>query len=362
MKAVFRVDASLEMGAGHVMRCLTLADELSRRGFGCVFVSRKQPGDLINTVKARGYVVHELPTCDTPADSHLAHSHWLKGGWERDARESEAVLKKLAPDWLVVDHYGIDKNWEQQVRACVKDLLVIDDLADREHDGNVLLDQNLGQTDEMYHPLVPADCRILTGCHYALLRPEFAEYRGRSLEYRKGKTQIDRVLVTMGGVDKDNYSGRILSALQKSNLKQLCRVTVVLGQQSPWFNEVRQQADKSVLNVDVLQGVSNMAELMSHSDLAIGAAGSTSWERCCLGVPTINFVIADNQREASRQLVKAGAALSIEGEDTFEASLISSLHYLCANVDALHALSDCSAQLVDGVGVHRLCDVISKQN
>jgi len=357
MKVILRVDASLEMGSGHVMRCLTLADELSRCGFECAFISRKQPGDLIDTMKARGYVVHELPESNTSADNHLSHSHWLKGSWERDAQESEAILKNLTPGWLVVDHYGIDKTWEQRLRACVKNVLVIDDLADREHDCDVLLDQNLGRTDEMYRPLVPESCQILTGCHYALLRHEFKDYRERSLKYRKKKAQIDRVLVTMGGVDKDNYTEKALDALALSILDDKTEVTVVVGKQAPWLAEVKAQATTSRLNVRVLSNVSNMAELMSQSDLAIGAAGSTSWERCCLGLPTLMCVLADNQRGIAKALEQAGAAALVT--DSIE-KLILQINYLKQFPQILNQISTRASSLVDGQGAERVVGQLEK--
>jgi len=357
MKVVFRVDASLEMGSGHVMRCLTLADELGRCGFECAFISRKQPGDLIDEIKTRGYVVYELPQCDTSADNHLGHSHWLKGGWERDAQESEAIFKRLTAGWLVVDHYGIDKTWEQRLRVCVKNVLVIDDLADRKHDCDVLLDQNLGRTDQMYRPLVPESCRILTGCHYALLRPEFKCYRERSLEYRKGKAHIDRVLVTMGGVDKDNHTEKALDALALSSLDDDTEITVVLGRQAPWFAEVEAQATNSRFKIRVLSNVYNMAQLMSKSDLAIGAAGSTSWERCCLGLPTLMCVLADNQRGIAKALEQAGAAaLVADPVERFSAQI----NNFKQSSQALSHISTLAASLVDGQGAERVASQLER--
>lgn len=358
MKVVFRVDASLEMGAGHVMRCLTLADELKRLEHECTFISRQQPGELTELMKQREHAVYILPECTELTDHclthrELAHSHWLKGGQKRDAEECAEILQTINPDWLVVDHYGIDKAWEQLVRSYVKRILVIDDLADREHNCDVLIDQNLGQTDEMYHPLVPEECQILTGCRYALLRPEFAAFRERSLEYRKGKTQIDSVLISMGGVDKDNYTEKALNALDSSGLNGRTEVTVVLGKQAPWLTEVRAQAANSRLNVRVLSQVSNMAELMSQSDLAIGAAGSTSWERCCLGLPTLICVLADNQQGIAEALESHRAAMMVSQKGT-EATLREKIVILLAQPERLMLLSDSARQLVDGCGAGRV--------
>ncbi|WP_417441810.1 UDP-2,4-diacetamido-2,4,6-trideoxy-beta-L-altropyranose hydrolase [Idiomarina sp.] len=356
---VFRVDASIEMGAGHVMRCLTLADELSQNGHKCTFISRRQPGSLINLVKERGYSIHELPECEESEGNHLTHGHWLKGGQERDVEESQNVLEKLVPEWLVIDHYGIDKVWEQRARNHVKNILVIDDLADRPHDCDILVDQNLGQSDRMYSPLVPKSCRILTGCQYALLRPEFAAFRERSLEYRKGKTQIDSVLISMGGVDKDNYTEKALNALASSGLNDRTEVTVVLGKQAPWLTEVKAQETNSRLNVRVLSNVSNMAELMSQSDLAIGAAGGTSWERCCLGLPTLMCVLADNQQGIAKVLESHGAAMVLSQSD-IETCLGEKVAILYEQPERLSLMSGRASHLVDGRGAQRVAQSMLK--
>jgi len=359
MKVVFRVDASLEMGTGHVMRCLTLADKLKRSGHKCTFISRQQPGELTELIKQREHAVYVLPECTELTGCHLTHSNWLKGGQKRDAEESAEILQTINPDWLVVDHYGIDKAWEELVRLYVKRILVIDDLADREHDCDTLIDQNLGQTDEIYRPLVPEECQILTGCHYALLRPEFSAFRERSLEYRKDKTQIDRVLITMGGVDKDNYTEKVLNGLASSALDDKTDVTVVLGKEAPWLTEVKAQAANSRLNVRVLSNVSNMAELMSQSDLAIGAAGSTSWERCCLGLSTLMCVLAENQQGIAKALETHGAAMVVSQSD-IEMSLGEKVAILYEQPERLSLMSDRASYLVDGRGAQRVAQRMFK--
>lgn len=357
MNIAFRVDASIDMGSGHVMRCLTLADELKARGHECHFISRRQPGDLIELIGEKGYQVHVLQECDDTDLGDLAHSHWLKGGQQKDFTDSKAVLKTLLPDWLVVDHYGIDAKWEQQARVYSKHIFVIDDLADREHDCNVLLDQNLGQTDEQYHHLTPPGTTLLTGTQYALLRPEFARYRAQSLNARHSNTQIDHILVTLGGVDKDNVTAQVLSALEKSALRDETRITVVLGKQAPWLSHVKTQVTQSRMKARVLSGVENMAELMSQADLAIGAAGSTSWERCTLGVPSISACQAENQSEILKALEKAGAIIAFPR--SFETSqLVETINELNIKPEILTRLCLSSKNLCDGKGVKRVIGAV----
>ncbi len=359
MSVAFRVDASIEMGSGHVMRCLTLADELKTRGHECHFISRQQPGDLIELIEEKGYRVYALQECDDTELGDLPHSHWLKGGQKRDFSDSEALLKTLLPDWLIVDHYGIDATWEQQARTYAKRILVVDDLADRRHDCAVLLDQNLGQTDEMYHHLTPPEATLLTGAQYALLRPEFAHYRKRSLNARKNNTPIDHILVTMGGVDKDNVTAEVLSALEKSALRDETRITIVLGKKAPWLSHVKTQVVQSRMKVEVLSGVNNMAELMSQADLAIGAAGSTSWERCCLGLPSILCVTAQNQRVVSEALNEADAAIIIDDQDV-EKAVMHQINRMSDGEELLRKLSIQCSRLVDGRGVSRVIDILER--
>jgi UDP-2,4-diacetamido-2,4,6-trideoxy-beta-L-altropyranose hydrolase len=355
MRVVFRVDASLEMGSGHLMRCLTLADEIKARGHECHFISRQQPGDLIELVKEKGFTAHVLPECDVTGQGGLSHSNWLKGGQQQDFCDTEAMIKTLLPDWLIVDHYGIDANWEQLARIYAKRILVIDDLADRQHDCEVLLDQNLGQSDEKYRHLTPPGTTLLTGADYALLRPEFAQHREESLTARYNNTQIDHILVTMGGVDKDNVTAKVLSALEKSALRAQTQVTVVLGTQAPWLSKVKMQAEKSRLNTQVLSGVNNMAELMSQSDLAIGAAGSTSWERCFLGLPTIVCVLADNQQEIANALQESKAAVTVLG-DNIRAQITEAVNRFLVDPETLKFMADKASYIVDGKGVNRVVE------
>ena len=359
MNIVFRVDASVEMGSGHVMRCLTLADELKARGHECRFISRQQLGDLIELIGEKGYRVCALQECDDTDHDDLPHSHWLKGGQQRDFSDSEALLKSLLPDWLIVDHYGIDANWEQQARAYAKHILVIDDLADRQHDCDVLLDQNLGQTDEQYRRLTPVGTTLLTGTQYAMLRPEFARYRAQSLSARHNNTQIDHILVAMGGVDKDNVTAKVLSALEKTALRDEARITVVLGKQAPWLSHVKRQVAQSRMKTEVLTGVNNMAELMSQADLAIGAAGSTSWERCCLGLPSILCVTAQNQRVVSEALHEADAAIIIDDKDV-EKAVMHHINRMSDDEELLRKLSIQCSRLVDGRGASRVMDILER--
>lgn len=358
MIIVFRTDASIQIGTGHVMRCLTLADALTVQGKECHFICREHPGHLLPLIAKRGHQVHVLPSdsdddkSPTPAQNPqpLAHAQWLGATQAVDAQQCQPIVKSLNPDWLVVDHYALDHYWHQQLRPDCKKILVIDDLADRKHDCGLLLDQTLGRDAQDYKPWVPEHCELLCGSQYALLRPEFSQWRQYSLKRRK-ENKLEQLLINLGGVDKDNITTKLLQALQHSALPQNCKITVIMGASAPWIEAVKQQAKQLPWATEVKVGVSNMAELMANSDLAIGAAGATSWERCCLGLPTMMLVLAENQQMIARRLEATKACRIVELND-LSGGLNKALDGL--TLKQLHNLATKASAVTDGWGVDRV--------
>lgn len=368
MKVVFRTDASLHIGTGHVMRCLTLADALAARGVHCQFICRAHEGNLIDYIRQRGFQVHALPllpanSCAVnpaptrPSNTEPAHSHWLGATQAQDAQACAPIMAAQQPDWLIVDHYALDACWEQALASYCRRLMVIDDLADRPHACDLLLDQTFGRDPADYRPLVPAQCQLLCGSSYALLRPEFAALRPYSLQ-RRTQPQLRNLLITMGGVDKDNVTSKILIALRASPLPPDCQITVVMGATAPWLAQVQLLAQNMPWPIQVLVGVSNMAQLMADSDLAIGAAGATSWERCCLGLPTIMLVLASNQQQVAQALERGAAVRSIQHVQDLASCLPILLKELLEQPAALQAMSSCAAKVVDGQGLMSIVDVL----
>ncbi len=353
MKVIFRTDASLDIGTGHVMRCLTLAQALREQGVTCRFVCREHAGNLLDLIRQRGFEVQALPMQDLSEQmandkTLLAHASWLGTDWQTDAEQTKAVLADDVFDWMVIDHYALDARWERQLKSSYRKLMVIDDIADRPHDCDLLLDQNLGRTSQDYAGFVSKDCQVLFGPQYALLRPEFSELRQYSLA-RRASPSLKHLLISMGGVDKDNATGQILIALKDCSLPVDLRITVVMGLHAPWLEQVRHQAKELSIPTEVLVGVENIAKLMADSDLAIGAAGSTSWERCCLGLPTLLVVLANNQIEGAEALVKTCSALLLGTIDDIATSLILSLKRVQAEGVLLNMQKAC-ANLNDGAG------------
>ncbi|WP_153115184.1 UDP-2,4-diacetamido-2,4,6-trideoxy-beta-L-altropyranose hydrolase [Rhodocyclus tenuis] len=354
MDVVFRTDAALQIGTGHLMRCLTLADRLRRDGARCRFVCRAHPGHLLGLIAERGHAGIALPYDPAAADAGTpppAHAAWLGATWQADARATTAALGDDRVDWLVADHYALDARWEAALRPRCRELMVIDDLADRPHDCDLLLDQNLGRSAADYAGRVPAACRVLAGPQHALLRPEFAALHER-LPARRRPARLGHLLLNMGGVDPDNVTGEALAALRGCTLPDDCRITVVMGRNAPAIDAVRAQAAQLPWATDLRVNVPNMASLMADCDLAIGAAGSTSWERCCLGLPALLVVLADNQRPIADALQAAGAAQAIARE-TLAAELRAFLQR--ADLGAvLDRMREKAAAITDGRGTARV--------
>ncbi|MBR9925504.1 MAG: UDP-2,4-diacetamido-2,4,6-trideoxy-beta-L-altropyranose hydrolase [Gammaproteobacteria bacterium] len=359
LKIAFRVDASIEIGTGHVMRCLTLAEALRQQAHECRFICRDHPGHLGDIIRQKGFALDLLAAPlhaeITVLSDQPTHAHWLGVPWSTDAEACCTILESFAPDWLVVDHYALDARWEKAVCPTNARLLVIDDLADREHLADVLLDQNLGREETDYVSRVPKSCCLLLGPKYALLRSEFTEWRKVSLA-RRQQPRLKRLLVNLGGVDKDNVTEQVLVALKRCDLPEDVEITVVMGGTAPWLNDVKARARKLLWSTEVVVNVDDMARRMAEVDLAIGAAGSTSWERCCMGLPTLMLVLADNQHDIAFHLGRSGASATLD---------ISNLTYDLVNCvsklrvsSVLQSMSARAANLVDGQGLTRVLQTI----
>ena len=351
MRSVFRVDASLQIGTGHVVRCLTLAECLKDSGVDVSFICRKLQGNLIQNITEKGFQVFELEVLDNQnSNDKLLHSAWLGSTQQIDIQHSKLILEELKPDCLIVDHYALDYEWESAIRQFCKTVLVIDDLANRKHDCDYLLDQTFGREIKHYADLVPQACEVFVGAYYSLLRPEFADWRVHSLE-RRQNLQFKTLLINMGGVDAENRTGDILDQLMHCNLPNNLEITVVLGLHCPNLDSVKAKAKCLACEVIVKVNVDNMAEIMANSDVAIGAAGTTSWERCCLGLPTIQFVAAKNQKFLAENLAKENAAVTLEKYEKLRSVLDDSAGWM-------RSVSLAAAKITDGGGAVKIAEKI----
>lgn len=333
LSVAIRVDASIQIGTGHVMRCLTLAEALRARGASCQFICQAHPGNLINFIRERDFEVCEL----LPEDD-----------WIIDAEQTKSNIGNKYLDWLVVDHYGLDARWESELRPLCHKLMVIDDLADREHLCDLLIDQNY-EEERRYSEFVPSDCHLLLGPRYALLRSEYAEYRARK---SFGANSVKRVLVFFGGSDPLDLSGMALRALSNQRFREI-KVDVVVGSNYLHYDSLMQLALIRG-KTEVHQPRTHLADLMASADIGIGAGGVTNWERLCLGLPSLVVVMAENQAYISELLSRRGVIrLMGKSGDVTEDSIGYALH------DEIESLSFVSRsakgmELCDGFGVARV--------
>ena len=358
MKIAFRTDSSSQIGTGHFMRCLTLADELKKQGAYIRFIGHNLPPhlrDMLNTKQIEYYplIVDGIPR---PAYD-LAHSSWLGNSQIQDAQATiQALSDEYLWDWVVVDHYALDERWEKKVRACTKRLMVIDDLADRQHDCDVLLDQNFYMGMQFrYIDKVPAHCQLLLGPNYALLRKEFRLLH-KLVKSHMG--EVKRMLVFFGGIDADDYTSLVIQALQELDTELY--VDVVIGADHPHRNKIK--------NLCAIHGyvchiqTPYIAELMMEADLAIGAGGTAIWERCCLGLPTISICVADNQRKQIADAAEAFLLIAPISGENFEDMILTYIRMLLKTPALIKLIANSGLSLVDGRGVVRVAGAMENSN
>jgi UDP-2,4-diacetamido-2,4,6-trideoxy-beta-L-altropyranose hydrolase len=368
---LIRADASLRIGSGHVMRCRSLARALQARGAEVVFLCRRQPGDLIALLEQefRVLVLPERPQDPSELDGHAQplsgralYAAWLGCSEEQDAIESLSALADAQlqrPGWLVIDHYGLGAPWQRLVRVGLRQadgpapaVLVLDDLADRQHQASVLMDANRldGSAADPYQDLVPEACLTLLGPAYALLDPLYPQLQ----PLLPPRTQLARVLVFFGGVDAANYTAQALEALCHPLLLSLA-VDVVLGPSAPHRTDVEGRVGQRP-NTKLHVGLPSLAGLMARADLALGAAGTASWERACLGLPCLVVPVAENQIQGAHALEAAGVArcLDLKAAADPVSDLQVALLQLLAAPDHLQAMSKACLQLGDGRGLARM--------
>lgn len=311
MLAVIRADASTSIGSGHVMRCLTLAHRLKKeKNAKVVFVMRVLPGNLIGVVEKQGFEVLKLPPANQKY-SLRGYGLWLTVPMEVDAQQTIEILQHYVQehdydsvDRLIVDSYALDEQWEQVLRLYCREIMVIDDLANRRHDCDILLDQNFYlNKDARYAGLVPEYCKMLLGPEHALLREEFYEAK-KHLRKRDGN--IKNILVFYGGSDLTNETEKAIKALVQLHDEGYSFTADIITGLS---NSRRGKIDKICSKYHFLHyycQVSNMAEFMNKADLMLGAGGSTTWERLYMELPALVTAVAENQIQGCEDCSQAG--------------------------------------------------------
>ena len=353
-RIAIRVDSSTVIGSGHLMRCLTLAEQMRKEKNAEVhFISRDLDGNLQGNIKDAGFTLHVLPS--HPIDKSLdGYDAWLTVPQEIDAVETKDILRALGKvNRLVVDNYAIAITWEREMRSLVDEIFVIDDLANRVHDCDILLDQNFYlDKDTRYIGLVPDNCKLLLGPRHALLRKEFYEVR-KHLKERVGNPQ--HILVFYGGSDLTNETMKALRALRVFHeTRPELTVDIIVGASNPYQQKVKEFCDSTEIKEWMRYHcqVDNMAEFMACADLALGAGGSTTWERFFLTLPAIVTSVAENQVKIAEDCALAGYTTYLgRAEDVTETQIVSALKV--ATEDRLSKQMACMrAMFEDGAAVY----------
>lgn len=363
MTIVFRVDASIQMGMGHLSRCLTLANGWRTRGQQCHFICRHLPGLPIDQIREQGHRLTLLPH-PKGNDVPLNHREWLTCDSTTDATKTLSACDYQTPFWLVIDHYAIDKKWQKRIRQSWPKLniMVIDDLADREHEADLLLDQTLDRMPTDYAGKLSEDCHLLLGTHYALLRSEFAAQRTKALQRRHSEQSPHRVLIAPGGTDPSAIGERALRAVDQLRAAGWALdATMIVNEITPHLQRYRHYAAEG--RWQLVLNANNVAELMTSHDVAIGAAGTSSWERCALGLPTLLITAAANQQNVSQALAAHKAVVAMGDDSSVTAdALANALSALLGDLTRYQAMAEQAAILVDGHGVERVINQMRTQS
>ncbi|WP_430788224.1 UDP-2,4-diacetamido-2,4,6-trideoxy-beta-L-altropyranose hydrolase [Virgibacillus flavescens] len=342
MNIFIRADSSEIIGTGHIMRCLVLAEDLRTKNANVTFICRKLPGDLIKRIKDKSFTVLTLPSPRARNNDHN-YENWLKKNWKTDVLQTmNAIGKHSEVDWLIIDHYSIDEKWEGAIKPFVKKIMVIDDLANRKHACDLLLDQNLFQNPEKrYYKLIPGDTTVLLGAKYLLLRREF-----RKMKAVQNKTgNVKRILISFGGSDPTNETMKTLKAIEMLNLSEVA-IDIVIGISNQNYSAINKFCEKSA-NLKLHYQIDYLADLMVKADLAIGAGGSTTWERCYLGLPAITIETAENQSEILMYLSEIGAISHLgKSEEVSIDSIAGTLQHLMNHPGLLENMAKISKSIM----------------
>lgn len=357
MRVAIRVDSGTAIGAGHLMRCLTLADELRDRGARIEFIARDHPGHLADIARARGYQVRLLPAGIMPTSEP---SSWLGTTPLDDATASLNAAADLQPlDWIIVDHYAVDADWHRAVRPAARHVLAIDDLADRPLDADIVVDHNFGAETKAYETVTPSGATLLLGTKFALIDAAFAKVREETLRRSTVEHHDCRVVLSLGGSDANDATSWVIRTLH-FELSAVAEVDVVIGQSHPRPDSVASAA-RSLPRSRVHVQTSRMAELLSKADLAIGAGGVATLERALLGVPTVAIEIAENQRSALSNLAAIGAVDFVRDARSNPDGLRSAFARLAHDTSRRGDMRTVARTLVDGAGARRVADEMHRR-
>lgn len=352
MNVAIRVDASCIMGTGHVMRCLVLAKKLLQRGHDVCMISRPLEGNLIAYCQSQHISVKILPCIEEGLlkKNKNTYASWLGVSQETDAAQSVAALRSFSPDWLVFDHYALDKTWQHIMQVLNVKILAIDDLAERQHACDILLDTNPWENKNVrYINRIPSHALSLLGPKYALLRDMFAQ-----LKQHPPLKKHNQLLVFFSGADPTGENLKLLKACQTFSTLPF-EIKMVFGMANPMKTELLAASFPDFLTC--VERLPDFEKELSASRYAFGSAGVSAIERSCLNIPATLVCIAQNQRLMAEQLAASGQCRYLgEAENTHTQTYIDELTWLCEHWETLPEMPKNSD--IDGHGADRVIDVM----
>jgi len=339
-RALFRCDGSTQIGTGHIMRCLSLAEGLKKKDWQCNFVMKDYDARLADKIKEKGFELRLIPK-------------------ESSLKEDLKLTRKYASQWkvsiILTDSYDLDREYLKGLKEGPFFFLSIDDSTQTHFYSHILLNQNIHATAREYQGKIELYTKLLLGPKYALLREDFASNRKA-----KGISEkVQKVLVTMGGGDPYNQSLKVLRALD--SMEGAFSITVLLGSSFLFQEEIEIFTRRTSKKIKIVQNTNQVARLMKESDLAISAAGCTVWELCCLGVPTILLILSENQEPIAQSLHKKGIMKNLGWfNQVYEPHIQREVSKLSSGQKLRQEMSDKGQLLVDGLGVKRVVKEIEE--
>lgn len=317
-----------------MQRMMALSDNLKKREWQVLFCSRPESF----------HVVPEL------MDEQVVRT-------KIDDNATSIIKKTDSPDCLIIDHYNRDETYERQWRPFTKKIVVIDDLANRPHECDLLIDQNVNHTVSDYKPLVPKGCQLAIGPKFTILREEFIQWRVKALARRQKVGLVHSVFVCLGGTDPNQLMVPLLKELECLAIS--AKIDIAIGSGAEHLSEIQAFLRQSSLDTTLYVDSKNIAELMSHADVGIGAGGTMLWERSILGLPSITIALADNQLAASKVIGDFGITTFLDVKDrNFKKKLSSAVKCLLTNTALRKQYIEKSVKLIDGKGSSRILDRI----
>lgn len=345
MNVLIRADASSTIGSGHVMRCLAIAQGLTLAGHQVFFLIKDIGINLKKRIELENFKILPLETTCI--------------GNQEDIQATIDIAKALNIDWVIVDGYGFNSDFQKEIKSAYLKLLVIDDYCHAQHYyADVILNANIHAKELNYENREPYT-QLLLGSKYVLLRQEFLKWKDWKRDLNK---HAQNILVSLGGADPQNLSLEIIQALEELKQEGL-RIIVVLGPNNSHYSTIEKyvKAETQFKTIELQNNVSDMSTLMKWADIAITGAGSTCWELAFMGLPSFTFILAHNQINVSKSLDSLKIFPSMGWNlDSEKNRFVQSVESLLLSTSQRKEIYDQSKALVDGKGVSRILTTLHK--